>query len=120
MKTKEYKLSDKKHILKIISVSFLLAILVSTVTVWIYNNPQNDIFPFNLLNNEENNKNEYPQINWDFNSGPTLSAQLNAEINKLMFIKIDAGYRVENPTGGYHYESLEGINHNVTQIEAVN
>ncbi len=118
MKSKEYKISDKKHVLKIISVSFLLALLVSTVSVWIYNNPQNDIFPFNLLSAENGNENEYLQIQWDFNSGPTLSTQLNEEINKLMFVKIDVGFRVENSTGGYHYESLEGINYNITSIEA--
>ncbi|MCH8907449.1 MAG: hypothetical protein IH840_10205 [Candidatus Heimdallarchaeota archaeon] len=108
--------------------SFLLSLLVSTTTFLIYRNNRRDIFPFteeknnDILpgNEEENNvEAEIDQIQWAFDSGPSLSNQLSDEIDKLMFFKIDAGYRIKNPTGGYHYESsIQGIGYNVTGIEA--
>lgn len=116
MKDNNPRLLNSKYIFKIVLTAFLLSLLVSTATLWIYNNAKNDIFAFDKL--ENNNEEEIQHIQWEFNSGLSLSNQLNEEIDKIMFVKIDAGYRIENPTGGYHYESVEGINYNVTGTEA--
>ncbi|MHA2249013.1 MAG: hypothetical protein ACXAD7_01565 [Candidatus Kariarchaeaceae archaeon] len=116
MKIGNTKLLHRKDIAKILTTAFIMALLSISISFWIYDNSQNDIFPFNYLENDS--QEDFEQIQWDFNSGLTLSNQLSEEINKLMFFKIDAGYRIKNPTGGYHYESVEGINYNVTEIEA--
>lgn len=110
------KLLSTNHIWKILFAAFLMALLVSSTALLVYRNYNNDIFPF--TNSEIKGEDGFEEIQWQFDSGLSLSNQLTEEINKLMFVKIDVGYRIENPTGGFHLHSIEGINYNVTDIEA--